>query len=129
MAVFHHSTHGPMAISDQERAFFIELGLRVAELRKQQGITQVQLAEALGVSQQTMQGYEAGRRRIPVSALTTLARALGVSLEALMGEPVTRTAKRGPAPKLAQHMERINQLPRTQQQFVMRMLDTMLAQQ
>jgi len=129
MAVFHHSPHGPMAISDQERAFFIELGLRVAELRKQQGITQVQLAEALGVSQQTMQGYEAGRRRIPVSALTTLARALGVSLEALMGEPVTRTVKRGPAPKLAQHMERISQLPRTQQQFVMRTLDTMLAQQ
>jgi transcriptional regulator with XRE-family HTH domain len=118
-----------MAISKQERSFFVELGLRMADLRKQQGITQVQLAEALGVSQQTMQGYEAGRRRIPVSALTTLARALGVSLEALMGEPVVRTARRGPAPKLAQHMERIIQLPRTQQQFVMKMLDTVLVQQ
>ena len=129
MAVLHHSSPLPMAISKQERSFFIELGLRMAELRRQQGITQVQLAEALGVSQQTLQGYEAGRRRIPVSALTTLARALGVSLEALMGEPVTKTAKRGPAPKLAQHMERISQLPRTQQQFVMKMLDTVLAQQ
>ena len=129
MAVFNHSTHIPMAISDQERAFFIELGLRVAELRKQQAITQVQLAEALGVSQQTMQGYEVGRRRIPVSALPTLARALGVSLEELMGEPVTKTSRRGPAPKLAQHMERISRLPRTQQQFVMKMLDTVLAQQ
>lgn len=129
MAVFTHSTQVPMAISDQERAFFIELGLRVAELRKQQGITQVQLAEALGVSQQTMQGYEVGRRRIPVSALPTLARALGVSLEELMGEPVTKASRRGPAPKLAQHMERISKLPRTQQQFVMRMLDTVLAQQ
>jgi DNA-binding XRE family transcriptional regulator len=49
-----------MAISDHERAFFVELGLRVAELRKQQNITQVQLAETLEVSQQTMQGYEAG---------------------------------------------------------------------
>jgi len=129
MAIFVHSTQAPMAINDQERAFFIELGLRVADLRKQQGITQVQLAEALGVSQQTMQGYEAGRRRIPASALTTLAKALGVSLEALMGEPLTKTAKRGPAPKLAQHMERIRQLPRSQQQFVLKMLDTVLAQQ
>jgi hypothetical protein len=38
-------------------------------------------------------------------------------------------SKRGPAPKLAQHMEKISQLPRAQQQFVMRMLDTALAQQ
>ncbi len=129
MAIFTHSTHTPMAISDQERAFFIQLGLRVAEQRKQQDITQVQLAEALGVSQQTMQGYEVGRRRIPVSALPTLARALKVSLEELMGEPVTKANRRGPAPKLAQHMERISRLPRTQQQFVMRMIDMALAQQ
>jgi len=46
-----------------------------------------------------------------------------------MGEPATKAQKRGPAPKLAQHMEKISQLPRTQQQFVMRMLDTVLAQQ
>jgi hypothetical protein len=52
---------------------------------------------------------------------------LGVSLETLMGGPVAKTSKRGPAPKLAQHMERISQLPRTQQQFVMKMLDTVLA--
>ena len=129
MAIFTHSTPTPMAINDQERAFFIQLGLRVAEQRKQQNITQVQLAEALGVSQQTMQGYEVGRRRIPVSALPTLARALKVSLEELMGEPVTKASRRGPAPKLAQHMERISQLPRTQQQFVMRMIDMALAQQ
>ena len=117
-----------MAISDQERAFFIQLGLRVAEQRKQQDITQVQLAEALGVSQQTMQGYEVGRRRIPVSALPTIARALKVSLEELMGEPVTKANRRGPAPKLAQHMERISQLPKPQQRFVMQVLESVLAQ-
>jgi hypothetical protein len=58
-----------------------------------------------------------------------LAKALGVSLEELMGKPATKASRRGPAPKLAQHMERISQLPRTQQQFVMKMLDTVLAQQ
>ena len=128
MDIFTHSTHTPMAISDQERAFFIQLGLRVAEQRKQQDITQVQLAEALGVSQQTMQGYEVGRRRIPVSALPTIARALKVSLEELMGEPVTKANRRGPAPKLAQHMERISQLPKPQQRFVMQVLESVLAQ-
>ena len=129
MVDFTHTTQAPMAISDQERAFFIELGQRVAALRKQQGITQVQLAGTLDVSQQTMQAYEVGRRRIPVSALPVLARTLAVTLEDLMGEPATKAQKRGPTPKLAQHMEKISQLPRTQQQFVMRMLDTVLAQQ
>ena len=129
MAVITHTTQTPMAISDQERAFFIELGERVAALRKQQSITQVQLAGTLDVSQQTMQAYEVGRRRIPVSALPVLARTLAVTLEDLMGEPATKAQKRGPTPKLAQHMEKISQLPRTQQQFVMRMLDTVLAQQ
>ena len=128
MAVINHSTHVPMAISDHERAFFVELGLRVAELRKQQNITQVQLAETLEVSQQTMQGYEAGRRRIPVSALPTLASALGVSLEALMGAPESRTSKRGPTPKFQKQLERIAQLPRARQQVVMDMLDGVLAQ-
>ena len=35
----------------------------------------------------------------------------------------------GAASKLAQNMERISQLPRTQQQFVIRMIDMALAQQ
>jgi DNA-binding XRE family transcriptional regulator len=47
----------------EDRAFFIALGERIAALRKTQQITQVQLAETLGVSQQTLQSYEVGRRR------------------------------------------------------------------
>ena len=65
-----------MAISDDDREFFVQLGARVAELRKAKNITQIQMAELLGVSQQTINSYEVGRRRIPVSALPTLATAL-----------------------------------------------------
>ena len=59
--------------------------------------------------------------------LSPLAKALGVTVEELMGEE-TPPAKRGPAPKLLQQIERIQRLPRTQQRFVMQMLDTVLAQ-
>ena len=34
-----------VAISQEERAFFVELGARIAQLRKSADITQVQLAE------------------------------------------------------------------------------------
>jgi transcriptional regulator with XRE-family HTH domain len=37
------------------------------------GITQTQLAERLGVSQQTIEAYESGKRRIQVAALPELA--------------------------------------------------------
>ena len=117
-----------MAISANERAFFEPLGTHVAELRRAQNITQVEMAATLGVSQQTINSYEVGRRRIPVSALPTLARSLGVSLEELFGDDAGAAKKRGPAPKLQQQIERIQQLPRTQQRFVMQMLDTVIAQ-
>jgi transcriptional regulator with XRE-family HTH domain len=117
-----------MAISKEDRAFFAQLGERIAQLRKEHGITQVQLAEALDVSQQTVQAYEVGRRRIPVSALPVLARTLSTPIEELLGATAAATRRRGPAPRLQQHMERISRLPKPKQRFVMEMLETVLAQ-
>jgi transcriptional regulator with XRE-family HTH domain len=128
MDLTKHFERYHMAISSSERAFFERLGARVADLRKAQNITQVEMAKTLSVSQQTINSYEVGRRRIPVSALPTLARSLGVSLEELLGDDAGAAKKRGPAPKLQQQIERIQQLPRTQQRFVMQMLDTVLQQ-
>lgn len=117
-----------MPIGKDEKAFFAQLGTRIAEVRKAQSITQVQLAEVLSVSQQTINAYEVGRRRMPVSSLPTIARHLGVSIEELLGDTSAAARKRGPAPKLQQQIERIQQLPRTRQRFVMEMIDTVLGQ-
>ena len=119
-----------VTITKDEREFFIALGGRIATLRRENHITQVQLADTLGVAQSTINAYELGQRRVPVSALPVLARALGTGLEELLGKSSTAAAKkRGPAPKLAQHMERISQLPKPQQRFVMQVLESVLAQQ
>jgi transcriptional regulator with XRE-family HTH domain len=121
-----------MTISTAERDFFVELGARIAALRKARNITQVQLAQKLGISQQTLQSYECGRRRVPVSAMPAVAQHLEVSLDELFDAPSqTATkraaAKRGPAPKWQQQMEQIATLPRAKQQVVMQMLDGLLA--
>lgn len=126
--LFHNVSTTVMAISNEEREFFIALGERIATLRKARGITQVQLAETLGVSQQTIQAYEVGRRRIQVSTLPIVARTLTVSLEALFGERNQAARKRGPISRLQQQIEAISQLPRTQQRFVTQMLDNVLVQ-
>ena len=124
-----HRLHVELApMTQDEKEFFKSMGARIAELRKESTITQVQLAETMEVSQQTVAAWEVGRRGVPVSMVPTLARTLGCSVESLVGEK-PGPAKRGPVPKLQQQIERISQLPRTQQQFVIRMIDTVLAQQ
>lgn len=119
----------PVAISNEERAFFIAFGQRLAALRKAQGLTQVQLAELLDVSQQAITAYEGGQRRVPISTLPLLARTLGVSMEDLIGVPAARaTGKRGPAPKLQQQLEQLSRLPKAQQRLVSQVIDSVLAQ-
>jgi transcriptional regulator with XRE-family HTH domain len=113
--------------SQEEKKFFRELGVRVAQLRKEQNLTQQSLAEALGTTQQQVASYEVARLRIPASMLPRLARILGVSLEALIGEE-DKPAKRGPTPKLQRQLERLSNLPKPKQRFVIEMLETVLAQ-
>jgi uncharacterized protein with von Willebrand factor type A (vWA) domain len=101
-------------MTQDEKEFFKAMGARIAQLRKDSSITQVQLAQVMEVSQQTV-------------TVPSLARALGCTVETLVGEKAA-TVRRGPAPKLQQHMERINQLPKPQQRFVMQVLESVLAQ-
>ena len=118
-----------MTISSEERVFFTSLGERIASLRRAHNVTQVQLAEALGVSQQTLQSYEVGRRRIPVSALPMVAHTLAVSLDELFGSEVKAArGKRGPASRLHQQIDPVAQLPKAKQQFVAEMLRNVLGQ-
>jgi transcriptional regulator with XRE-family HTH domain len=117
------------SMTQDDKNFFKELGARIAQMRKERGLTQVQLAETLGISQQQMASFEVGRRKLPLSALAPLARALSVTLEELV-EQVTEKpkGKRGPIPKLQQQLDTISALPKPQQKFVMQVLDTVLAQ-
>ena len=73
-------------------------GKRIRELRKQKGISQADLAAALGVSTRTVQGYESGRR-LPKKQETyqQIASHFGVSVDSLMSESeqfVTEAAAR-----------------------------------
>lgn len=73
--LLHCPASAAMTISSDERQFFVTMGERIASIRKARNLTQTQLAEALGVTQQTVQAHEAGSRRIQVSALPTVWRA------------------------------------------------------
>ena len=104
---------------------------------RQQRLRKPARSEQLGVAQQTLAHYEVGRARMPASMLPTVARLLTLSLDELMGQRVPGGAragkaasggKRGPASRLEQQIQAVAQLPKTKQQFVSQMLDTVLAQ-
>ena len=117
-----------VAVTPHDEHFFKALGARIAELRKEQGLSQQALADELGIAQQTLAHYEVGRARMPVSLLPQMARFFGVGTDDLLGIRSTATAKRGPAPKLQQHLQRISRLPKPKQRAVMDVLEAMLAQ-
>ena len=116
-------------ISNEEQVFITELGRRITALRKDAGMTQTQVAQALNVSQQAVQAWEAGRRRIQISILPAVARLLAVSLEDLLGEEPEKIArKRGPAPKWQQLIEEIDSLPKAKQKMISEMLQALIVQ-
>ena len=118
-------------MTPEDEAFYKALGQRIAEARKAQGITQVQLAEMLGVSQQTVAHYEGGRLRLAASMIPAIANAIGTTVIDLMGESTAPKpkSKRGPKSRLEQQIEQIHLLPRSKQKFISEMLDALIQQQ
>ena len=113
--------------SIDKRELFVHLVTRTVEQRKNRYVIDVQLAQTLGVSQSTINAHEFVRRHVPVSALPLLACTLGVSMEELVDDTPSGARKRGPAPKLQQHLERITALPEPRQRAVMDVIEAMLA--
>ena len=60
------------------------LGTMIAELRKQHGMTQLELAEKMGVTDKAVSKWERDLSCPDINSLPTLAETLGVSVEELM---------------------------------------------
>ncbi len=112
-------------------AFSKTLGGRLREARRRQDLTQAQVAEELGLSQQVLASYEVGRVRLPVALLPEFSKLYRTSVDWLLGidEGKGRGGKRGPAPRLMQQVEAVSRLPRSKQQFVAQMLEGFLQQE
>lgn len=122
-----------IAVAVSDRAFYQQLGLRIANGRKALGMNQTQLADLFGITQQTMAKYESGQLRVDVAMLPQLSDTLGLSIEELIGRERKKnaarpTVKRGPTPRIQQQLEAVSALPRAKQRAVMQVLDAVLQQ-
>ncbi|MBI2393712.1 MAG: helix-turn-helix transcriptional regulator [Deltaproteobacteria bacterium] len=77
------------------------LGRRIAELRRDLGLTQEQLAETLGVSVRYVQYVEAGEENLTVQTLVRIANNLRVPVADLFAQPTGPKAGPGRPKKSA----------------------------
>ena len=106
-----------------------ESGARLAALRKQAGLSQAALAEAIGIPQRII-FYEREASAIPSTLVPALAKVLGVSMEELLGiNEGTQRSKRSPRSQLERQLEAVATLSRHQQQKILAVVEALIAHQ
>jgi transcriptional regulator with XRE-family HTH domain len=105
-----------------------QMGARIAALRNKAGLSQAQLAEIIGIPQRTLSFYEREAGDIPAGLVPVLAKALDVSLEEVLGLHQSAGKKRGPKSQLERQLEAVADLPRSQQQQILNVVQALIAQ-
>jgi transcriptional regulator with XRE-family HTH domain len=99
---------------------------RLARIRRERGMTQVELAQRLGVAQPVVSDYERGELRLHGQLIVKLSEILGVSSEELLGlkkAPSNGVLKNR---RLLRRLQAIERLPRRDQQALLRTIDRFL---
>jgi transcriptional regulator with XRE-family HTH domain len=102
-------------------------GERLVTARQQLGLSQIQVAEKVGITQQTYAGWERRTTALRPENITQLAGALNVSVDYLLGQENERRHGGGPVGKARQIFEEVSHLPRHQQQRIISVVQDMLA--
>jgi len=102
-----------------------EFGKRVADARRQRGLTQRELADLLGVSQKMIDYFERRASNVTSDIVCKLSEVLKISADDLLGLQSTR-AKPGPKSKLQRQIEQIERLPPAKQKAIAQVLDMAL---
>ena len=80
-----------------------EIGRKIRQLRKHWGLSQMELAERIGISFQQIQKYEKGATTISVSRLQQISEALGIEITGFFREetkgPIVRDVGTGYGPE------------------------------
>jgi len=102
-------------------------GKRLFALRKTRGLTQVQLAEALGTTQRVISYYETEAELPPSTAIIPLARVLEVSTDELLGLRPAQANGNSSVQKqrLWKRFQKMDVLPTKDQRAVIRLINSL----
>jgi transcriptional regulator with XRE-family HTH domain len=104
-------------------------GQRIARLRREKGLTQVELAQRLRVSQPVVSDYENDVIRLPADVVVQIAEILGASTDELLGmkQPAARGDGGIKNRRLYRRMQEIEKLPRRDQEALLRTIEAFIS--
>jgi transcriptional regulator with XRE-family HTH domain len=103
-------------------------GSRLKKLREASGLSQRELARQLGQDQSNIHYWESTGKAPRSDILVPMAKALGVSVEELLGQPKPSRVT-SPGGRARQLFDTVSKLPRRQQQKIIDVVEALVAQQ
>lgn len=110
-------------------------GMRLAELRKDAGLSQYELARYVGVPQANIAFWERSEKPPRSEVLPKMAEVLGISVEDLLmvdeQKPLKKKAAKSngrPAGKVREVFDRVSKLPRRQQEHIVNWVSAYVSQ-
>ena len=104
------------------------IGTRIARLRRDKGMTQSELAQALRVSQPVVSDYENDVIKVSGETVIQLAQVLGSSADEILGlAKPARTTSAIKNRRIYRQLQSIDRLPKRDQEALARTIDAFLA--
>jgi len=104
-------------------------GRRLNAARREAGLTQQELADKVGATQRIVAYWERESAGLKADQLLSLANALGVSVDSLLGGDAPAPRRGGPSGRARRLFEEVSDLPRGQQAKILDTVETLLAGQ
>lgn len=105
-----------------------EFGSRLHEFRLQRGLSQRDVSEALGITQQSYAAWERKPVALKPDQLAALAQLLGCSVDDLLGLAPKPVKRGGPTGRARQAFEQVSRLPRAQQRKIVEVVEALVGQ-
>lgn len=102
------------------------IGSKLREIRKRRGLTQVELAEKLGIGQVLVSQYELGEARVHGALVAAFAKALRTSADEILGLKPSKENGAMKDRRFLRRLPQIDRLPRRKKDALLTTIDALL---
>jgi transcriptional regulator with XRE-family HTH domain len=102
-------------------------GLKLKEIRKRQGVSQIDLARSLGIHQSLISQYECGYLRLHGSLIVRLAHALQTTPDEILSAEINPDSGGTLDRRFVRRLLKVNKLSRHQQKLLLGSIDAFLS--
>ncbi|VDA99010.1 hypothetical protein S1OALGB6SA_72 [Olavius algarvensis spirochete endosymbiont] len=102
------------------------LGFRIAKIRKNRGLTQLELANKIGIRRGLISDYETGRLKLSGELIAHCAMALNVTTDELLGLNSSKFHSRDFSLKFSRRIKQIESLPEFEQKHILKTIDSLV---